>query len=104
MVPPTRTARSPPKVVICVVPPAGRRVPGDGHSLHVVADLTLASREHERFTQTDADVANFDGGFGSAYQARQVGQKFAREIFFFGDKRRPRSGGAVLVRPQQRCR
>jgi hypothetical protein len=85
--PPTRTARSPPKVVICVVP-AGRRVPGDGHSLHVVADLTLASREHARFTQTDADVASFDGGFGSAYQARQVGQKFAREIFFFGHKRR----------------
>src|SRR5213075_2872245 len=56
------------------------------HSLHVVADLTLASREHARFKQTDADVASFDGGFGSAYLARQVGQKFAREIFFLGDE------------------
>jgi naphthoate synthase len=51
----------------------------------VVSDLTLASREHARFRQTDADVASFDGGFGSAYLARQVGQKFAREIFFLGD-------------------
>ncbi|MEP7127130.1 MAG: enoyl-CoA hydratase-related protein, partial [Byssovorax sp.] len=59
---------------------------GGGHSLHVVADLTLASREHARFKQTDADVASFDGGFGSAYLARQVGQKFAREIFFLGDE------------------
>jgi naphthoate synthase len=58
---------------------------GGGHSLHVVCDLTLASREHARFKQTDADVASFDGGFGSAYLARQVGQKFAREIFFLGD-------------------
>ena len=57
---------------------------GGGHSLHVVCDLTLASREHARFKQTDADVASFDGGFGSAYLARQVGQKFAREIFFLG--------------------
>jgi naphthoate synthase len=55
---------------------------GGGHSLHVVCDLTLASAEHARFKQTDADVASFDGGFGSAYLARQVGQKFAREIFF----------------------
>jgi naphthoate synthase len=59
---------------------------GGGHSLHVVADLTLASAEHARFKQTDADVASFDGGFGSAYLARQVGQKFAREIFFLGDE------------------
>jgi naphthoate synthase len=51
-----------------------------------VADLTLASRQHARFKQTDADVASFDGGFGSAYLARQVGQKFAREIFFLGDE------------------
>ena len=58
---------------------------GGGHSLHVVCDLTLASREHARFKQTDADVASFDGGFGSAYLARQVGQKFARQIFFLGD-------------------
>jgi naphthoate synthase len=57
---------------------------GGGHSLHVVCDLTLASAEHARFKQTDADVGSFDGGFGSAYLARQVGQKFAREIFFLG--------------------
>ena len=57
---------------------------GGGHSLHVVCDLTLASKEHGRFKQTDADVASFDGGFGSAYLARQVGQKRAREIFFLG--------------------
>lgn len=71
------------KVVICVVPGWAA---GGGHSLHVVADLTLASEEHGRFKQTDADVASFDGGFGSAYLARQVGQKFAREIFFLGDE------------------
>jgi naphthoate synthase len=58
---------------------------GGGHSLHVVCDLTLASAEHARFKQTDADVGSFDGGFGSAYLARQVGQKFAREIFFLGE-------------------
>ena len=55
---------------------------GGGHSLHATCDLTLASREHARFKQTDADVGSFDGSFGSAYLARQVGQKFAREIFF----------------------
>ena len=76
-----RLIRFMPKVVIAVVP--GWAV-GGGHSLHVVADLTLASREHARFKQTDADVASFDGGFGSAYLARQVGQKFAREVFFLG--------------------
>jgi naphthoate synthase len=70
------------KVVICVVPGWAA---GGGHSLHVVSDLTLASREHARFKQTDADVASFDGGFGSAYLARQVGQKFAREVFFLGE-------------------
>ncbi|MDG1147918.1 MAG: 1,4-dihydroxy-2-naphthoyl-CoA synthase, partial [Crocinitomicaceae bacterium] len=69
------------KVVIAVVP--GWAV-GGGHSLHVVCDLTLASKEHAVFKQTDADVASFDGGFGSAYLARQVGQKRAREIFFLG--------------------
>src|SRR5262249_16414333 len=74
-----RLIRFMPKVVICVVPGWAA---GGGHSLHVVCDLTLASREHARFKQTDADVASFDGGFGSAYLARQVGQKFAREIFF----------------------
>ena len=69
------------KVVIAVVP--GWAV-GGGHSLHVVCDMTLASQEHAIFKQTDADVASFDGGFGSAYLARQVGQKRAREIFFLG--------------------
>lgn len=69
------------KVVICVVP--GWAV-GGGHSLHVTCDLTLASKEHAIFKQTDADVASFDGGFGSALLARQVGQKRAREIFFLG--------------------
>jgi naphthoate synthase len=69
------------KVVIAVVPGWAA---GGGHSLHVVCDLTLASAEHARFKQTDADVGSFDGGFGSAYLARQVGQKFAREIFFLG--------------------
>jgi len=76
-----RMIRFMPKVVICVVPGWAA---GGGHSLHVVSDLTLASSEHARFKQTDADVASFDGGFGSAYLARQVGQKFAREIFFLG--------------------
>ncbi len=76
-----RLIRFMPKVVICVVPGWAA---GGGHSLHVVCDLTLASTEHARFKQTDADVASFDGGYGSAYLARQVGQKFAREIFFLG--------------------
>lgn len=70
------------KVVIAVVP--GWAV-GGGHSLHVVCDLTLASKEHAIFKQTDVDVASVDGGFGSAYLARQVGQKRAREIFFLGN-------------------
>jgi naphthoate synthase len=77
-----RVIRFMPKVVICVV---NGWAAGGGHSLHVVSDLTLASREHARFKQTDADVGSFDGGFGSAYLARQVGQKFAREIFFLGE-------------------
>ena len=76
-----RLIRFMPKVVIAVV--NGWAV-GGGHSLHVVCDLTLASAEHAKFKQTDADVASFDGGFGSAYLARQVGQKRAREIFFLG--------------------
>jgi naphthoate synthase len=78
-----RLIRFMPKVVIAVVPGWAA---GGGHSLHVVCDLTIASREHARFKQTDARVASFDGGFGSAYLARQVGQKFAREIFFLGDE------------------
>ena len=77
-----RAIRHLPKPVVAVVP--GWAV-GGGHSLHVVCDLTVASREHARFLQTDPDVASFDGGFGSAYLARQVGQKRAREIFFLGD-------------------
>ncbi len=78
-----RLIRFMPKIVICAVPGWAA---GGGHSLHVVCDLTIASAEHARFKQTDADVASFDGGFGSAYLARQVGQKFAREIFFLGDE------------------
>ena len=78
-----RLIRFMPKIVICLV---NGWAAGGGHSLHVVCDLTLASAEHGRFKQTDADVGSFDGGFGSAYLARQVGQKFAREIFFLGDE------------------
>jgi len=76
-----RLIRFMPKVVIAVVP--GWAV-GGGHSLHVTCDLSLASKEHAVFKQTDADVASFDGGFGSALLARQIGQKRAREIFFLG--------------------
>jgi naphthoate synthase len=76
-----RMIRFMPKVVIAVVP--GWAV-GGGHSLHVVCDMTLASKEHAIFKQTDADVASFDGGYGSAYLAKMVGQKKAREIFFLG--------------------
>jgi naphthoate synthase len=76
-----RLIRFMPKVVIAVVP--GWAV-GGGHSLHVTCDLTLASAEHAKFKQTDADVTSFDGGYGSAYLAKMVGQKRAREIFFLG--------------------
>jgi naphthoate synthase len=76
-----RLIRFMPKVVIALVP--GWAV-GGGHSLHVVCDLTIASREHGVFKQTDADVASFDGGYGSALLARQIGQKRAREVFFLG--------------------
>lgn len=76
-----RLMRFMPKAVIAVVP--GWAV-GGGHSLHVVCDLTLASKEHAIFKQTDADVTSFDGGYGSAYLAKMVGQKRAREIFFLG--------------------
>ncbi len=76
-----RLIRFMPKIVIAVVP--GWAV-GGGHSLHVVCDLTLASREHAIFKQTDPDVASFDSGYGSALLARQIGQKKAREIFFLG--------------------
>jgi naphthoate synthase len=76
-----RIIRFMPKVVIAVVP--GWAV-GGGHSLHVVCDLTIASKEHAVFKQTDPDVASFDSGYGSALLARQVGQKRAREVFFVG--------------------
>lgn len=76
-----RLIRFMPKVVIAVVP--GWAV-GGGHSLHVICDLTLASKEHAIFKQTDADVTSFDGGYGSAYLAKMIGQKRAREIFFLG--------------------
>ena len=73
-----RLIRTMPKVVIAAVPGWAA---GGGHSLHVVCDLTIASREHGMFKQTDATVGSFDAGYGSALLARQVGQKFAREIF-----------------------
>lgn len=76
-----RLIRTMPKVVIAVV---NGWAAGGGHSLHVVCDLTIASREHGMFKQTDADVGSFDAGYGSAYLAKQVGQKYAREIFFLG--------------------
>jgi naphthoate synthase len=90
-----RLIRFMPKVVIAVVPGWAA---GGGHSLHVVCDLTIASREHARFKQTDADVGSFDGGYGSAYFAKQVGQKFAREVFFLAqeyDAERAMQMGAV---------
>jgi naphthoate synthase len=77
-----RQIRFLPKPVIAAVP--GWAV-GGGHSLHVVCDLTVASRDHARFLQTDPDVASFDGGFGSAYLAKQIGQKRAREVFMLGE-------------------
>ena len=90
-----RLIRFSPKVVIAVIPGWAA---GGGHSLHVVCDLSIASAEHGRFKQTDADVGSFDGGYGSAYFARQVGQKFAREVFFLAreyDAQRALEMGAV---------
>lgn len=90
-----RLIRFMPKVVIAVVPGWAA---GGGHSLHVVCDLSIASQEHARFKQTDADVGSFDAGYGSAYFARQVGQKFAREVFFLAreyDANRAYEMGAV---------
>jgi naphthoate synthase len=90
-----RLIRFMPKVVICVVPGWAA---GGGHSLHSVCDLTIASREHAMFKQTDADVGSFDGGYGSAYYARQIGQKLAREVFFLArpyDAQRAYEMGAV---------
>ena len=74
-----RLIRFMPKVVIAVIPGWAA---GGGHSLHVVCDLSIASAEHAKFKQTDANVGSFDAGYGSAYFARQVGQKAAREVFF----------------------
>ena len=90
-----RLIRFSPKVVIAVIPGWAA---GGGHSLHVVCDLSIASAEHARFKQTDADVGSFDAGYGSAYFARQVGQKFAREVFFLAqeyDGQRALEMGAV---------
>ncbi|MEN9752226.1 MAG: 1,4-Dihydroxy-2-naphthoyl-CoA synthase [Actinomycetota bacterium] len=90
-----RLIRFMPKVVIALVPGWAA---GGGHSLHVVCDLTLASAEQARFKQTDADVGSFDAGYGSAYFARQIGQKFAREVFFLAreyDAQRAYEMGAV---------
>lgn len=78
-----RLIRTMPKVVIAAV---SGWAAGGGHSLHVVCDLTIASAEHGKFKQTDATVGSFDAGYGSALLARQVGQKFAREIFFLADE------------------
>src|SRR5215210_2399556 len=97
-----RLIRMMPKVVIAVVPGWAA---GGGHSLHVVCDLTIASRQHARFKQTDADVGSFDGGYGSAYLARMVGQKRAREIFFLGRtydaETMHRMGAVNLVAPHE---
>src|SRR6478609_8754674 len=90
-----RLIRFMPKIVIAVVPGWAA---GGGHSLHVVCDLTLASAEHAKFKQTDADVGSFDAGYGSAYFARQIGQKSAREVFFLAreyDAQRAYEMGAV---------
>lgn len=78
-----RLIRFMPKVVIALV---SGWAAGGGHSLNVIADLSIASREHAKFKQTDSTVGSFDGGYGSAYLARQVGQKVAREIFFLADE------------------
>jgi len=90
-----RLIRFMPKVVIAVIPGWAA---GGGHSLHVVCDLSIASLEHGKFKQTDADVGSFDAGYGSAYLARQVGQKFAREVFFLAreyDAQRALDTGAI---------
>jgi naphthoate synthase len=78
-----RLIRMMPKVVVAVVPGWAA---GGGHSLHAICDLTIASAEHGRFKQTDADVGSFDGGYGSAYYAKQIGQKLAREVFFLAEE------------------
>ena len=74
-----RLIRTMGKVVIAAIPGWAA---GGGHSLGVVCDLALASREHARFKQVDANVGSFDAGYGSQLLARQVGDRRAREIFF----------------------
>lgn len=74
-----RLIRTMPKVVIAAV---SGWAAGGGHSLNVVCDLSVASRQHARFKQTDANVGSFDAGYGSGLLARQAGDKRAREIFF----------------------
>jgi naphthoate synthase len=73
-----RQIRTLPKPVIAAV--AGYAI-GGGHVLHVVCDLTIAA-DNARFGQTGPKVGSFDGGFGSSYLSRIVGQKKAREIWF----------------------
>lgn len=73
-----RLIRSMPKVVIALV--AGYAI-GGGHVLHVISDLTIAA-DNAIFGQTGPKVGSFDGGFGSSYLARIVGQKKAREIWY----------------------
>jgi len=77
-----RLIRFMPKVVIALVPGWAA---GGGHSLNVICDLSIAS-DKAMFKQTDATVGSFDGGYGSAYLAKIVGQKVAREIFFLADE------------------
>jgi naphthoate synthase len=73
-----RQIRTLPKPVIAMV--AGYAI-GGGHILHLICDLTIAA-ENARFGQTGPKVGSFDGGYGSSYLARIVGQKKAREIWF----------------------
>jgi naphthoate synthase len=70
--------RQMPKPVVAMV--AGYSI-GGGHVLHIVCDLTIAA-ENARFGQTGPKVGSFDGGLGSSYLARIVGQKKAREIWY----------------------
>lgn len=90
-----RLIRTMPKPVIAAIP---GWTAGGGHSLMVVCDLAVASIEHARFKQTDANVGSFDAGYGSALLARQVGDKKAREIFYLAetyDARQAESWGVI---------
>ena len=73
-----RQIRSCPKPVVAMV--AGYAI-GGGHVLHVMCDLSIAA-DNAVFGQTGPKVGSFDGGYGSSYLARIVGQKKAREIWF----------------------